>query len=309
MTTTLAPPVPPAARLRLATAGVRLSISWLGLRRSLSRAQQSEAAETFAAAGDYVAATKKLLDTRHPAFQQVTAVRGRAIALWKGMSLPFPEPGIRLLKQDDVPEFDARMTALADELAAAVAALEPHYDELRAVACARLGRLYDPRDYPPALADEFQLRWDYPTVEPPPYLARLHPEVYERERRRVAEQFDAAVRLAEQAFCSELGGLVSRLAERLRAPVDGKPKVFRDSAVENVREFCARFRRLAIGGHDELDELVADAERLVAGIEPHALRTSASLRGEVAGELARVAAGLDELLVDRPRRQILRRAK
>ncbi|MBX3427552.1 MAG: hypothetical protein KF688_17870 [Pirellulales bacterium] len=293
--------------MRAETAGVRLSISWLGVRRTLSRAQQTEAADTFRAAREYVAANKKLLDTGHPAFQAATRVRHRAVALWKGMSLPFPEPGIRLIKQADVAELDRRLAGLATELSGAVELLQERYDELRDLARVRLGRLYDPRDYPPELADEFALRWEYPPVEPPAYLRRLHPELYQRECRRVAAQFDAAVRLAEEAFLTEFRELIAHLAERLSGRADGTPKVFRDSAVENLRAFFARFRRLDVGSHAELDRLVADAQSLLAGVAPEALRTDAPLRGEIRRELTRVAETLDGLLVERPRRHVLRR--
>ena len=47
------------------------------------------------------AAGKKLLDTRHAAFKAVTSVRSRIQSFWKGLSLPYPEPGLRLIRQDD----------------------------------------------------------------------------------------------------------------------------------------------------------------------------------------------------------------
>lgn len=311
MTVTGTPPstdVATAERLRTATAGVRLSISWLGVRRTLTRAQKSRAAEPFDAAGEYVAASKKLLDTSHPAFKTVTAVRGRAVALWKALTLPFPEPGVRLIRHADIADFDQRMTAFGAELAAAVAQLDARYDELRAAARGRLGQLYDPADYPARLRDEFALAWDYPSVEPPAYLRRLAPELYERECRRVAGQFDAAVELAEQAFLTEFGELVAHLAERLSGRRDGRPKVFRDSAVDNLHEFFGRFRRLNIGSSDELERLVADAQGLLRGVAPTKLRDSASLRREIGGALNRMGAELDQLLADRPRRAVMRRA-
>mgnify|MGYP003622267810 CR=1 FL=1 len=146
-------------------------------------------------------------------------------------------------------------------------------------------------------------------MEPPGYLRRLHPDLYERECRRVAAQFDEAVQLAEQAFLAEFGELVTHLAERLSGRKDGTPKVFRDSAVENLQEFFGRFRRLAVGSSEDLDRRVNDAQALLAGVEPASLRGDATLRGEIRGELQRVGAALDGLLVDRPRRHVLRRAK
>src|SRR4051812_44436958 len=95
----------PAVRLRTAMAAVRVSFTWLGVRKSLTPAQKALAAESFGAEGDYLSAGKKLLDTRHPAFRAVTALRGRVQSVWKGMTLPYPEPGIRLLRRDQVERF------------------------------------------------------------------------------------------------------------------------------------------------------------------------------------------------------------
>jgi len=153
------------------------------------------------------------------------------------------------------------------------------------------------------------VEWDFPSVEPPDYLRELNPELYAQEQSRVAERFDEAVRLAEEAFTSELAGLVSRLAERLSGNDDGRPKIFRDSAITRLTEFFERFRTLGIRSQAELDNLVDRVQDLVRGIEPQQLRNEASLRQHVAGELTRVQAALDHMLVERPRRQILRRAK
>src|SRR5215213_10005993 len=83
-------------RLRMSFAAVRVSFTWLGVRKSLNTEQKAQAAESFGAEGQYLSAAKKLLDTSHEAFQQVTAVRSRIVSYWKGMSLPYPESGIRL---------------------------------------------------------------------------------------------------------------------------------------------------------------------------------------------------------------------
>lgn len=115
--------------------------------------------------------------------------------------------------------------------------------------------------------------------------------------------------MAEQAFTEELAKLVSHLTERLSGQEDGKPKVFRDSAVENLAEFFERFRHLNVRSNEQLDGLVAQAQRTIRGVEPQQLRDNSSLRQTVATQLAGVQATLDGLLVDRPRRNILRRPK
>lgn len=143
------------------------------------------------------------------------------------------------------------------------------------------------------------------SVEPPPYLAQLNPRLYEQECQRVQARFDEAVELAEQAFVDELAQLVSHLTDRLAGSDDGKPKVFRDSAVEHLTEFFQRFRRLNIGSNTQLDELVGQAQQIVRGVQPQQLRDNQSLRQRVVTQLTGVQATLEGLLVDRPRRSIL----
>ena len=119
-------------------AAVRLSFVWFGVRKSLTSEQKSQAAETFGAEGDFLSAGKKLLDTRHPAFKAVTSVRSQLISLWRSLSLPYPEPGLRLIRQDDVELFNERAHVLKAELADAVARLDEHFGELKSAARQRL---------------------------------------------------------------------------------------------------------------------------------------------------------------------------
>jgi hypothetical protein len=289
-------------------AAVRLSFTWFGVRKSLTPAQKALAAESFGAEGEYLSAGKKLIDTKHPAFRAVTAIRGRVQSVWKGMTLPYPEAGIRLLRRDQVERFDAEMADLRAELAEQVANLDTHFAELKAAAQRRLGQLFNSADYPESLLGLFGMEWEFPAIEPPSYLQQLSPELYEQERQRVVARFDEAVRLAEQAFAEELSRLVAHLTERLSGAEDGKPKVFRDSVVNNLSEFFERFRSLNIRSNDDLDQVVAQAQGVIWGVAPQALRDDVSIRARVVSQLSSVQASLDGLMVDRPRRRILREA-
>jgi hypothetical protein len=239
----------------------------------------------------------------------VTAVRGQVLNYWRRVSLPYPEPGIRLIRQEDIGGFNLQLTTLKGDLQEAVEQLEAHYGELRAAARERLGRLFKASDYPATLRGTFDVAWDLPSVEPPDYLRRLSPTLYRQECERVQAWFNEAVQLAEQAFIEELSRLVTHLTERLSGGNDGKPKIFRDSAVENLCEFFQRFRTLNIGSDQQLDELVSQAQRIVRGVEPQQLRDNSSLRQQIVTQLSGVQALLDGLLVERPRRAILRRPR
>lgn len=311
MSTTLDEPITEnqashGTRLQAETTAVRLHISWPGTRKSLSRDQKQQAAGAFDADSRTLSAAKRLFDTSHPSFRAVSAIKAKAGALWKGMTLPYIEPGVRLLRRGDVSDFDGRMTKIQDELAEAVEELDRCFTELVDQARGQLGHLFDPADYPVSMSGLFSLAWDFPSVTPPAYLRTVSPIVYEQECQRVQEKFAEAVELAEQTFAEELSQLVSHLAERLTGSIDGKPKVFRDTAVTNLTEFFDRFQHLNIGSNEDLDQLVENARQVVSGVNPQDLRDRTSLRDRVARSLTQVESSLDELMTDRPRRNIIR---
>ena len=116
-----------ARRLRASMAACRVRFTWLGVQKALTPQQRAQAAEAFDAEGQFLSAAKRLLDTRHPAFRAVTAVRGRIESYWKSQILPFPEPGVRLIKQEKVEEFAATMADYQADLGDAVRNLDEHY--------------------------------------------------------------------------------------------------------------------------------------------------------------------------------------
>lgn len=296
----------PAQTLRISTAAVRVSFTWFGTRKALSTEQRHQIAEGFEAETGSISAGKKLLNTKHPAFRSVTAIRNQILAYWRDHSLPFPEPGIRLIRQEQIDGFQARMEAYRADLADAVANLDRHFYEMREEARHRLGSLFNAEDYPATLDGLFAVAWDFPNVEPPDYLMQLRPELYEAERQRVARQFDEAVGLAEAAFIEQFSTVVSHLCDRLSKGDDGQPKIFRDSAVANLNEFFERFKSLNLRSNAQLDSLVEQAREAIKGTNPNRLRTSSDLREKIAGKLAEVERTLAGMMTDRPRRRILR---
>lgn len=296
----------PARRLQATMAAARVSFTWMGVRKSLSAGQKAQAAEPFNAEGQYLSAAKKLLDTACPEFRALTSIRNQILAYWRGMSLPYPDPGLRLIRQDRVGRFNEQMTRMREELEEATLELDHQLPKLRQAAQEQLGELYDPSDYPPSVIGLFKVDWDFPSVEPPNYLLELNPGLYEQEQRRMVARFEEAVQMAEEAFTAEFSKLVSHLTERLGGSDDGKEKVFRDSAVSNLTEFFDRFRSLNVHSNEQLEELVETAKKMLRGVRPQQLRENGALRQQITSRLSAVKSSLDELLVDQPRRRIIR---
>ncbi len=295
-------------RIRQDFAACRVKFKWLGTSKTLSSEQKSQAAESFGADGNSISAGKKLIDTKHDAYRALTSIKSQITRYWKDNSLAYPESGIRLIRQDRIDEFNATLEDYREQIEAGVRMLADHFDQIKTAASERLGDLFDSSDYPSSIFDEFAVEWDFPEVDPPPYLLRLSPDLYREQAQRVSQRFERAVELAEQAFIEELARLVNHLSERLAGDDDGRPKVFRDSAVSNLGEFFGRFRELNVGSNEQLDQLVDRCEQLMSGVQPQGLRDNDSLRRSLSTNLATVQNSLDQLLVDQPRRRILRRS-
>src|ERR1700731_463060 len=92
----------PAQRLRRTAAAVRVSLHWWGTHKSLTTQQKEEVGIAYDADARFLTAGKKIIDVRHEAFRRLTSLRTRLVSYWRGLSLPYTEPGIRLIRQSDI---------------------------------------------------------------------------------------------------------------------------------------------------------------------------------------------------------------
>src|SRR4051812_86877 len=113
----------PAQRLRRTAAAVRVLLHWWGVHRALSAQQKEEFGALTAADARFLTAGKKLVDTRHEAFRRLTSIRTRITNYWRGISLPYVECGVRLIRQADIPAFVHTLEGFRDELHQAEAQL------------------------------------------------------------------------------------------------------------------------------------------------------------------------------------------
>lgn len=294
-----------ANELRQTMGAVKLSFSWLGTQRKLSDLQTKQAADTFHAATDLVTASKRLIDTKNSTYRTLTAIKSQASAYWRSMTLPYPQEGVRLIKQSDVAAFEDKMREYKEQLAAAASNLQLEYESIKEAAREKLGDLFNPLDYPPTLEGVFEIKWEYPPIEPPNYLMTFNPELYAQEQSRVQQRFEAAVVMAENAFAEQLQEMIAHLIERLTDEPDGTKKTFRASAIENFEEFYDNFRRMNVRSNAQLEGLIQQANDLVAGVDPADLRKNTGLRQNLSQQMTTVKTALDSLITNAPRRRVL----
>ena len=129
-----------AQRLRRTAAAARVMLHWWGTHRALTAPQREEIGVATSADARLLTAGKRLVDTRHQAFRRLSSGRTRITGYWRGVSLPYAEPGVRLLRQADVPAFAHAMEGFRDELREAAEQLSAAYEEVKADARRRLVR-------------------------------------------------------------------------------------------------------------------------------------------------------------------------
>lgn len=292
-------------KLRQQTAAVRLFRESFWLRRRLSTTQTEQAANVFGAERTTIGANKRLLNSRHSTYRKVTHYLTQARAFWIGATTPYPERGIRLIRRDRIEYFEGVMNEIKADLHAAVADLDTIYrDELIPQARAELGELFDERDYPTTLTEQFGLSWDWPSIEPPDYLRELHPTIWEQARANVSARFEQARVEAEREFAQQLGNVMSHLVDRLTPNADGTAKIYRDSSVKNLFDFLERYKNASVVPNPQLDALVEQAKSAVAGVDVSMLRDSSAARQYLADQAQAITEQLDLFLVDRPERAI-----
>jgi hypothetical protein len=123
-----------AQRLRTTMAAVKLSFTWLGVRKTLAPEQRTTAARAFHADRELLSASKLILDTKNPAYRAVAAVRCEASSYWRIVTLPFPEAGIRLLPQNSLGMFASTMQTYRERLQEAARQLSSQYDTIKSEA-------------------------------------------------------------------------------------------------------------------------------------------------------------------------------
>lgn len=292
-----------AAELRDVCFAVRLRRQKFGLRKTLSTDQRMTAAQVFEADVQRVAASKKVLDDKQPAYKKVNKILSNVMTYWRNMTIPCPEEGVRMLHRDRLEVFEGQMAEFQQSLARALQHLEADYERLIDQSRERLGQLFNRDDYPARISDQFRFEYSVVNVEPPDYLKHFSPELYRREQDRVSKMFDEVVDMTETMLTEELANLVEKLVSALETTETGERKRFRNSSVENLQLFFERFRQLNLGSSAELDVMVDRCRQLAEGVNLKQLRESGEYRDRVRTSFEGVAPEIERLIEVQPRRR------
>ena len=199
-----------------------------------------------------------------------------------------------------IDDFRGQRAALIDAFSAV-------YHERKEDARDRLKDEFDAKEYPTLaeIRDSFRFDIQFMTFDLPGVLSSIDETMAERERERMAEKFKIIGEDIRDGLRELVKGLVDHLLEKLSPDSDGKPKVLRASALNNLTTFLTEFEGRNISNDQELDKLVAQLRTTLQGVTPRTLKKDETFQGIVRTSLTSVRHQLDTLVITKPTRRIL----
>ena len=231
------------------------------------------------------------------AFAALTATVSKARCAHYEQTLPWDDKGARLLTVANYERYTELMDGLCERMVRERSRFIEDYEGNIDRARLDLGRLFRIEDYPPtaALRGKFAIAYRIaPVPDAEHFMAKLASDDTERVKHDIERQIEERLGDAVGDLYRRLSEAVERVSERLREDDNGKPLVFRDSMIGNLRDLVDIVPRLNIFGDGELARLCEQVKDKIASVEPDALRPSRTFDPGARARVKRDADALKE---------------
>jgi len=169
-----------------------------------------------------------------------------------------------------------------------------------------LGPLFREDQYPEpnAVRNAFGVKISYVSFEVPGKLRSISEQLYNREKAKICESIAQAGDEIRTGMREALAKLVGHLQTKLNEKrPDGRPAIFRDSAVQNIKDWLELLPTRNILDDTDLETLANKAKNLLDGVAASDLRSDTLLRERVSGQITEIKASLDGLVTSQPVRK------
>jgi len=275
---------------------VAFSIScsrWGNLRRANKEEVQTGADK------DMLRLSKKLVDSKE--YEAIVKIQNRIRKWIEDNSVPsFFHRGVFLIATNTVNDVEKYLERAKGTMKDMVEEFIQAYREQIIDAKEKLGPQFNQGDYPSPeyLRNSFDISWKWISFDVP---QNLPDEVFKAEREKAEKIWAEATENVKQCLRTSFMKLIAHAKEKLTVAPGEKPKVFRDSLMNNIEEFLNTFNNRNIVNDKDLEELVGQTRGLLAN--PKSLRTDVSLRAKVAQEFENVSKTLDKMIIKKPSRR------
>lgn len=255
---------------------VRLSISvWTA--RKFDKSVTAQVASDYAV-DDTVGRYNKVLIAKD-AIKSITQVVSSARTFHYENTLPWDDGGGRLLPSKNFVKYSKKMRAFKEKYEGAVRDFLDNYDSYRDDSAVKLGRMFNPADYPgkQEIGQKFGFSTD---IEPVPVSSDFRVSLQSEEADSIKSEMDKRLkeRLADATrdLYVRLNDVIAKFAERLA----DKDAVFRDSLVENVVELVNLLPNLNVMNDPKLEAICTETKKKLLAMEPDTLRKDEVVRAK-----------------------------
>ena len=214
-----------------------------------------------------------------PAFADMTKTMSKARALHYDNTLPWDDTGARLLTVANYDHYTATIDELAEQLVTERNVFIADYGDNIDQARIGLGGLFRIDDYPSqdSLRHRFAIRYRIvPVPDAEHFIADLAAGDADRVKRDIEHLVQERLEDAITDLYKRLGEAVDHVVQRLDVDAEGKPLIFRNSLIGNIRDLVDIVPRLNIFGDERLAHLCQQVKDRIASVDPDELRPSAS---------------------------------
>ena len=213
------------------------------------------------------------------AFADMTKTMSKARALHYENSMPWDDTGARLLTVANYDHYTATIDDLAEQLVTERNVFIADYGDNIDQARIGLGGLFRIEDYPSqdSLRHRFAIRYRIaPVPDAQHFIADLAAGDADRVKRDIEHLVQERLEDAITDLYKRLGEAVDHVVQRLDVDAEGKPLIFRNSLIGNIRDLVDIVPRLNIFGDERLAQLCQQVKDRIASVDPDELRPSTS---------------------------------
>jgi len=280
-----------AQQLLEQTIAVQLNTRSFGNTKKLNREAHNVAAQALRAQPKRLKTSEVLIDPSMEEFAAVTSLIARVRDWFDKQTIPYPQPAIRLMHRDKLPQFQRDIESFLRQLRDLVYNLDNVRYQIIDSARIELRDAFQEELYPLSFAESYAIEINYPAVGPDPRLQALNPQVYAEQQRRFISQIDAVIQETTDEMSQQFSHILNQVTESLR-----EGRRLKSNAFDPLCNFLERFENIKIGTSTTLQEMVSQARQIINQHSTHSsLNHSAVARSNVASALAPLAEQINSI--------------
>jgi len=196
-------------------------------------------------------------------------------------TLPWKDGGTRILPSAMFLTYTKAMRKEKESFNEAVNDFLREYPEIRQNARKRLGKLLDHKSLPTLneVKGKFGIRQE---IYPLPDVADFRVELSEEDKKDVCNQMKTNINHIIEEAMSSLWNQFAKLIEKIQTTLGKPEKIFRDSLINNLKDFCILIPKLNLTNDEQLESIRKQVLKTLANLKAEDLRKNKADRTKAA---------------------------